>query len=171
MIHEAVQASVWCSERPRVEGERASLTQSPYCDKAINVDSVSQWVKGDAVTDSTSVCAQSAYMCVSEGSAPLRSYQKTMGHVWAGHSGSRKGNIVNEKGRAHCLSLTSVYVKRFALLQQPTHVTFPVFVVNTSRYKSECSSSTQPEFIIPINTRIFKGELYMTTEFNEFIAV
>lgn len=60
-----------------------------HCCKAINVDSVSQWVMSAAVTDSASVYACA---CASASRALLRSYQKTMGRVWTGLSGRGKGN-------------------------------------------------------------------------------
>lgn len=134
--------------RPRVEGARLFPDKVPHCDKAINVDSVSQWVKSDAVTDSASVCVH-VRMCVSEGSALLRSYQHTMGHVWVGHSGRKKGNIVNGRRHAHHLVLTNKncdpgpLCAKIRHLQQSTQVTFPVFIWNLQRYKPESSSYTK----------------------------
>lgn len=57
--------------RPGADGVEAegrgvrgfSRHKVPHCDKAINVDCVSRWVKSDAVTDSASVCVH-VRMCV-----------------------------------------------------------------------------------------------------------
>lgn len=82
--------------RPRVEAEGSLADNVPHCDKALNVDSVSQRVQNHAATDRASLCA-----CTFVRKVLLRSCRETMGQVWARRSGG--GNIVNRGRCAHQL--------------------------------------------------------------------
>lgn len=100
--------------RARVKGNKASRRQSDAlwrsykCGQCVPVSE--EWCsdrQGFCVRACAYVCVcvrMCACMCASEGSALLRSYQQTMGHVWLGHSGREKGNIKNGRRHTHTIS-------------------------------------------------------------------